>query len=434
MATKYFLPIIILSFLFSGCSKSPVAQSGGGMILVDSLQVFITRDETPGFLYPAMEYELRTTTRLSAPGFIITYIFQGGGMSMDVSVDGSFQAYATPMMHSSHRWGKGMLDAGQRVPVVVQLDADLSGGGTTSMSTSLAVNVGVRNDGERPEAGSRQVTGPEGETAQPVFSRDGRRVFYHKYVDGSPGRSSICVRGMSGGAEMTIVDMSAWGEFYLGGFALADGDSSLVYVLYNSLQKSRLVTLNLLSMHAETVVTDGFLGYNALVPVPGTKYLVTLTGYYRSPILGQQDLVLVDRRSGHVEVLVPAVHTSGGIDYGSFPDGSSVYYNRKKTLGNVTQTVYRVDLATRMESVIMEDIPGYGIFFAPDGVGYVALEYDESDPQHTMFYAYLYRNGNRKRITTYFSTIEDLVFSPDGMSIAIATNRRSDKQIWWIPL
>jgi Tol biopolymer transport system component len=82
----------------------------------------------------------------------------------------------------------------------------------------------------------------------------------------------------------------------------------------------------------------------------------------------------------------------------------------------------------------MEDIPGYGIVLASDGISYVTLEHDASNPEDYIFYAYLVRNGERKRITTYPSTVEDLAFSPDGMSIAIATNRRSDKQIWWIPL
>jgi hypothetical protein len=104
MTTKHFLPIFIVGILFSGCSKSPVAQSGGGMILVDSLQVFITRDETPGFLYPRMEYELRTVTRLTAPGCIITYILQGGDASMEVSTGAPVRNFATPVLHSFRRW------------------------------------------------------------------------------------------------------------------------------------------------------------------------------------------------------------------------------------------------------------------------------------------------------------------------------------------
>ncbi len=318
-----------------------------------------------------MYHEVSTVTRLTRPGSIITSIYRAGDVQWELNVRGAHTDICTPSRLTRSRWSGNLLPVGQRVPAYIQIDADISGGGSTSLSTSAAVVVEQRSDGPRPEPGSLQITGPEGEARDPLFSADGQRLFYRRSLS---DRGEICLVNASGGMPRVLVSPGPPlypGFLWFGWFTSADGDSTIVYSLHSKAAYSRIVSLNLYSNRTDTVSTTGYLTGD-LKNVPGTP----------------------------------------------------------------SQTIYIVDLDTRQQSVLMDNVAGYTFCLAHDGRTYAVLAPDELSPIVTSQNYFLIRDGTPGHITTYPgpSSLSDLCFSPDDRSVALAATRRGDAQIWKIPL
>ncbi len=423
----------ILAITVFSCEEETPVDSGGAILLLDTLSVRIVRDETPGFPYPRMYHELRTVARLSRPGFIITYIYRAEGMEMEISVDGARADITTASRRLAQRWSGTLLSVGQAVPVYVQLDADLSGGGNTSLSTTGAAVVEQQSNGPEPERGSLQLTGPGGEAKFPLYSTDGQRIFFIRWGDITPGRTQICAVNAWGGSPQILLDFYRNLD-WLGWFTLADRDSTLVTSVHLPNQPAKLVSWHLASGLADTVSTGVYL-HGHLADVPGTHFIVALSSGNASGT-GEAQLVLIDRTTGSADTLAGGLAVWSSPSYGVMPGTRTVFYNVREKSGEPFQAIYVVHIGTRQQALLMDHVSGLAFYPAHDGNSYAALVPGYTQAGTSTYDYFMVRNGATSLITTYLEPEwpTGLSFSPDDRSVAIAVSRRGDPQIWKIPL
>lgn len=394
-----------------------------GDIIVDTLEVAIIYDDTPGFLYPRMRHEINFSGHLTVSGFIDGYSYQSDDVGYGIIID-YIANYSPPpgtkFDHNEKIWsGELRQPGGSR-----EFEFHASSPHANSVRVKSPTVVQRKDDGIRPEPNSRQLTGPEAHHSQPVFSQDGQWIYCQGYKNGLSGNVQTIIRVPArGGVPEILVESTE----SLGGFALTDNDTKLTFAIWKPHVKTGLVQFDLKTGTQDTVTVDGFLWSNALVPIPGTSLFVGLSDPNSAPD-HSADLVLIDTALRTVETLVDLPQYEHVQHYGLRPGTRDISYG--VSVGPYAVNVLLINLDTRQTTTFLNHLEAFDFDWALNGQDYVVTRYLQDQGTNI----FLIQSGTERRITTYPGNDESPCFSPDGRGLAFAGSRRAETQIWRIEL
>jgi len=399
--------LILIVVIALSCSEqnSLGPDNRNGHLIVDTLEISVLRDETPGFLYPRMQHYVKFRGRFDTIGQFGGYSFNDGYVYQAVAIDGDPVPNATFRMDGSY-WHEELLEPGTVVQYTLGIAAD---GGPYVFESNTTVKL--YTDGPQPEANSRQITGIENMKSAhslPVFSRDGQWIYY---LQSFQSTSSIFrIPKEEGTAELIIGPVET-----ISNFTLTNNDSTIVYVVHNDVPtEAEINVYGLFSHSGKKLIPDGII-FGKPVPIPATNKVICFW-YPENSSKAKGILSLIDFKTGARDSLIDA----DGISYYTLRPGSKeIYFIKSK--GWPLNDIYVLNPENGEINLFKEDYTGNIITWAPNGRDY-ALEVDGK--------IYLYQSGVEHQLTTYPGQVQEIAFAPDGNSIAFATWRRGEKQIW----
>ena len=272
--------ILILSSIsllsIGSCSELNVTEPDkiyGEVFVLDTLDVAIIYDETPGFRYPLMKYDIRTVTHLVKKGNIDTYDFKCEPSNISTS---SNIEYGTiehePGFKFRNRmifWSQLLLKPNSIIPYTL-LYAGSSEGKQIEYTHISSASVYYFNKGTEPEANALQLTGPENRNYSPLFSPNGNWIYIHSIYD---KRSIFKINATGSGYEL-IEDFSN-SKLNDGNFNILD-ENHIAYVLWKPYQNSKIVIKDLQTMDNTVYEVQGYLWGSVPIKIPNTnKFEVT---------------------------------------------------------------------------------------------------------------------------------------------------------------
>jgi len=407
--------LLFLVGLFLSCSEDSAVGPDNkyGNLIVDTLEIEVYRDETPGFLYPRMNHHVKFSGHLDTIGQFGGLSFENEYVSWGFFQDGHNIPNAKMSINSS-KWDWELLELGSEVKS--QFGVAAPGGPYSFEST---VEVKLFTGGTRPEENCQQLTGIENmrtTNSKPIFSKDGQWIYYKSFV--SDDSWSIYKVPVNGGVSEVIIESAD----DLGSFALVNGDSAIVYsIIDNPDVHSSLKVYNLFSGVERKFEFNGSI-WRDLVPIQGTNIIISgfYMGYPNPP-----KLVQINIETGKVDTLISAERVE---QYSYKPNSNevSIVYNTTWPQARIVL----LNLKTLEEITLLENRPIAELVWAPNGKDYLLSIREKSSVNDI----YLYKNGLEKQLTTYPGHESDVSFSPDAQSIVFTGSRRGEAQIWKLDL
>lgn len=413
-------PILLGFFTLSACEIPTEFRNGSGRILDDTLNITIVREETPGFLYPLMRHDIYFVGHLDVSGFIDQYDYRSEDVGVGVIADyapGYMPDKGTKFRFRAKEWSHNLLEAGQSVDYEFSAYSPFA----KSLVRASRVEVRVVNDGPLPAPNSEQLTGPEKRHSWPVFTRDGQWIYYQSR-DSDTRIHSVNRIPAHGGLPETVFEKAE----YIGSFTLTHGDSVLTYVERHPEAKSQLVQHHLDTGTEKIIPIDGYIWDAALLSIPETKHFVSLG----DPTVAGRDLVLIDAEQGTVEILFSR-EQDGPISHYDHRPGTRQISVVVGT-GGYQSKVILLNLDTRERTTFLPYLPGNALVWAPNGEDYAFIKVEEQGLYEQNIY--LNQAGVERQLTIYPGTEEQVIFSPDGRSLAYLAIRRREHQIWRLAL
>ncbi|MFQ5709549.1 MAG: TolB family protein [bacterium] len=418
---KVLYPLILcLAWQYGGKStpQNPRINTEG-LILVDTLEVHIVFDETPGFKYPMMYHEVKFVGRLSVSGVIDRYLYKSNDISYEAGLDfAGPQPKGTIFRHSHREWSLHLIEAGTPVSYSFSVSASCKGKLVRSLTVDTLTVIERRTDSPQPSPGAVQLTGPSYRNVSPIFSQDGHWIYFIVY-DLENHRYTINRMPLDGDLQETIVEIEHGKP---GGFALIDGDTKLVDVLRQPNEKSKFITMDLLSGKKEESVIDGFIGASKLIPIPGTQKYVCM-----SSANTEADLILIDAETKTIDTSVLSSATRRILGYDYRPGTGEISYGIRilKEPGTIWSTVKLLDLNTRETKTFVPKLEGTDLTWAPNGHDFAFIRDGN---------IFLKEADQVRKITTYPGKDFSPCFSPDGKQITFSSKRRGEYQLWRVKL
>jgi len=416
----------IVFILTASCSSESNRESKETQeqtaILLDSLRVRVVLDATPGFKYPRMYHEFHFVGHLNIPGVIDIFAYKSGSIDYGAQLDFfGARPKGVKYRHSDRIWSSDLADVGSEVPYSFRVSAHSKGRKIRNLTIDSIAVVEKNTDGPRPFAKSKQLTGPDYFCGSPLYSQNGKWLYYKEYK-----RESHRVR---------IVRLSTENDFHesivecnrgdLGGYTLAGRDTKLVYAVNKWKQKSKLVIKDLLTGKNRKLSFNGFFRDSKLIHIPTTQKYLCLSAENAARMHG--DLVLVDAANVSIDVLVSDGSAGHILFYNAGPGTKEIYYGvqlSKRPFGSWT-IVKRMDLRSRHVETFIREFHGTELVWAPNGRDFAFIRDGN---------IYLNESGKERRITTYPGRDRSLSFAPDGSRIVFASNRRHEYQVWQVVL
>ncbi|MGH7596464.1 MAG: hypothetical protein ACREOI_08930 [bacterium] len=422
---------LCLSSFVLACSRElpTETRTGGqgvrGSIVADTLDVAIVYDATPGFLYPTMRHEINFVGYLDVAGFIDSYSYQSSDVGRGLIIDyfgGYFPKAGTKFRYGQCLWSPDLFAPGTSV----QYEFQASSPHAYPYAGKAVKTVERKIDGPLPEPNSQQLTGPSAHHFSPFFSQDGRWIYCYGR-DRRGQRKSIIRVPTTGGQPEVIVET----QDNLGGFALTDGDTKLIFVIWKPRAKSPLVRRDLFSGARDTAMVDEAFRSADLIPIPGTRQFISLAAPLSSyPYTS--DLILIDFDRKTVETLVDS-RQAGYISHFDFRPGTreiSYGYQVESNHRVIGTNVFLLNLDTRESKNFFSLIEGFDFSWAPNGRDFVyAKTASLSSDSLNLF---LRESGTERQITFYPGAEANPAFSPTSRSLAFVGWRRDEYQIWRI--
>lgn len=428
---KKSLIIFLVMFSSFSCKEDPVSPTytpvfSNDLFTVDTLQITVGYDDTPGFLSPTMYHDIYVVTRLSKSALVNGYTYQSGSTVLGMIFSGSDSPENFVHRLKRRVWSRDILIPGTAFNYVLTISASFEEG---SSSITLNGNGLVTHAVGMPqtESGAQQLTEDTLWSHSPCYSSDGKWIYYLKTGFGSD-KTAIYRIPSIGGAEEKIFERNSFLSF-----SLMYSDSVLLVLTDEMSQKSKLIFVNLYSHAIDSTNTNGYLWHTPLYCIPSKNSLLTSTDPNVNAEL-KSSLVLVNIATGAVDTLYRANgETLPTSNYSVRPGTNHISFT--STNDYKTMTVHLYDMLTKSESIFSTHIIGHAFFWAPNGTDYASIRRLEErdifgEPIDNIYFN---RTGIDRRVTTYPGTDWSMAFSPTEQYIAMSSIRRNDYQVWRIP-
>lgn len=414
-----FLILILINCSDENNISSPVILDD--LYIIDTLEVSITYDDTPGFKYPLMKHYINTVTRLTKKGVVNYYGYkceQG-----NVSMFASYEYFNLDMPNYKFRnqmtvWSATMFNPNTVVPYTLQYSCNLENGSNDYIHKAT-VKVNYSNTGIKPESNSIQLTGPQNYNYSPRFSYKGSYIYYLSAND----KRSIFRTDLNGGnlEEIKLFDNQVSN---IGVLELTP-ENELIYVIWKPNTYSKIVTINLDNKQSKEFVVNGFLWGSRPINIPGTKkYLNQLDpnstkDYSNKVLVADIETQKVDTLLNDTNYQIES-YTLNPVDqklYISVPSGNK-------------HDILIYDYFKNSMSTFLTNVDYQVIRFLPNGRDYGFLKSDQN--RNTQIYLNI--NGQEKQLTTYPGIVTEFDFSPNGDMIVFTARRRGEVQSWLMKL
>ncbi len=414
--------LIILVFFISKCSETnPIEpEVVGDVFVIDTLEVNIYYDDTPGFKYPLTKHEFKTVIHLTEKGSLHGYHFKcdAGNYNNAIAID-YFQSFEPgfKFRYNFADWSKTILNVNDEIPFSLTLYASLDGYGKIYDYKS-STRVIYSNLGIKPEVNAKQLTGPENRNYFPQFSKDGNYIYYKS----SHEKESIFRTDINGNSfeDIEVFDGQSMSN---GSFQIID-DTQLAYVLWKPNVHSKIVIKDLQTMANTEYEVNGYLWGSDLIRIPNTnKFLNFLDP---NSIDGHDRILLsADIDTKKVDTLLSDI---GYIkSYSINPETNNLVI---LILNNNGNSIFEYSFHDQSLSALFVDIDFLEFKFFKNGIDYAFIKKGENWTDNI----YVNINGNLRQITTYPGEIHDFDISPDGTKIVFSARRRNEIQSWIIEL
>lgn len=384
-----------------------------GRIIVDTLNVAIVLDETPGFSYPMMRHDIFFVGHLNVPGFIDGYEYQSGDVGFGVFIDyvaGYLPEAGEKFRMNQRLWSSKLIQAGSQTEYRFTAQSPYA----LPLTVDSSKTIETVSDGPRPVPNSQQLTGPENFNSRPVFSKDGQWIYFQGRDRENRVYSLTRIHASGGNPEVLIETQES-----IGGFALTEDDTKITYVIRNRNEKSKLVVRDLDSGSQEIIAVDGFIWSADLIPIPDSPQFISLS----DPNVVDDDLILIDAGTGSVETLVSSDVEGTIFHFGHRPGTREISYgvrvNQERT------NVILLNLETREKKTFLDLLEGYEFVWAPNGIDYAFTHSTGSGTN-----IFVNEAGNEQQVTFYPGADGDPSFSADARSLTFTSSRRGETQIW----
>lgn len=428
MSYNYKLKIVISTFtvffICVSCYDENIVDSTvifDNLYIIDTLDVNITYEDTPGFKYPMMKHYVNTVTRLTEKGSINDYEYncdQG-----DVSIFSSYSFLPDDIPNYKFRnemtvWSSKLIEPNTIVSYTLLYISYLEDGSNYYTHISN-VKVNYSNTGIKPENNSIQLTGPNNRNYSPRFSNNGEYIFYQSSHD----KNSIFKTDLNGENYEEIQLF----EDRIGSIGLLEitNNNELVYVIWKPNIYSKIVIIDLDNMQRNEFVVNGFLWGTRPINIPNTKkYLNALD--HNSANDFKSKLLLADIETQKVDTLLS--DTDYQVEYYTLNPVNKKLYLTVHSGDKFDIVIF--DYYEKTISNFLTNVEYRDLRFFPNGHDYGYLKYDENRNSQI----YLNINGQEKQLTKYPGDIYDFDFSPNGKMIVFGATRRGEVQSWLMKL
>ena len=420
MLTGYTAIIFVGCFAWLSACEIISSNNDEAAFRVDTLNVSIVRDETPGFPYPRMRHEVYFVGRLNVPGNLSTFSYRSGRIQHSVIYDFNSE-YKSPagtvVRYGLTRWSPRL----EPLASTIQYGVFAHSSDGEPFSFISEVEVEHFENGPKPAVNSRQLTGPEEDNSYPIFSQDGNWIYYlHDDNIDSIKRVSV-----DGSINEAVIEAPEGG--LISGFTLSNEGNTLVYVVQENEIFSDVYEVDLITgEQVKNTVERSGLG-RGLVALPGERRFICISGATGN----ERELVLIDMVRSTTETLLQAADF-GDIYSASVRPGTGEVAVVVSTGISVIRNVVLLDIEAREQEIFLHNLPGYRISWAPNGEDYVFGRENDAYPLGQNLY--ISEAGLERRLTFYPGSDGDAAFSPDGRSIAFSAKRRGELQIWLMTL
>lgn len=421
--------LIIFALLFYSCNNgvtpSPV-EVVDDVFIIDTLDVKILYDATPGFKYPMIYHSVKSVSQLTEKGNIHGYMYNCD--LFDIGYAASYEYMG--LQEAGHKfrnqflfWSYSKLEPGITVPYSYTFTAALEQG-SKSYTFNSSTKLIYFNGGIRPESNAIQLTGPENRNYSPIYSIDGNWIYFISKNNFGNDYTAFNKMNTSGNLVEAIETLT-YPPATSDTFTLI-GDSKIAYVLWQPHQFSKIVIKDLQSGDKTEYEINGYLWDGNLVKVPNLNKFIELQDPNSTNPGYPYKLLIADIDTKKVDTLLKN-YDGSIVSYSLNPITNDLYVIVST---NNDTNVLRLNLATNEYSTFLQNIPVQKLIFAPNGIDYALIKKDNNGYSN-IFYN---KNGTERQITTYPSDVSDFCFSPDGNNIVFSCNRRNELQIWKIKL
>jgi len=410
--TSFFI-LSLYFFILLSCSKDNITEPVtilGDVFVIDTFNVNITYDETPGFKYPMMKHEIKAVTHLTERGNISGYEYVCELADIDNSASYDFihlQKSGFKFRHNLTIWGTKMFDPNSVLPYTFTYLADLEKG-YKSFTYKTSSKVIYSSTGIAPEENSVQLTGPTYWNYQPQFSKDGNWIYYKN-------SHSIYRTNTSGAGQQDVKILDYPAAVNIGRFNILD-NNQLAFVLWQRNQYSKIVIVDLQTLTETSYEVHGYLWGTCPIRIPNTNKFLNLLNY--------NTLLTADIETLKVDTLLN-IPKGDIMNYSINPVNNNLYVITSK--GN-SYDVIEYDFETHLETNFLNNAKIYELKFFPNGVDYGYIKKDDNGFENI----YLNVNGVERQLTKYPGDVYGFNFSPNGDEIVFYSKRRGEVQSWEI--
>jgi len=415
---------LILTSVFitiMGCKEENIVEPPkivGDVFVIDTLNVNITYDDTPGFKYPMMRHDIHSVAHLVKKGNISTYIYNCPEANIDNSSGVDYINRQEPGYKFRYKiqfWNRVMFNPNKNISYSFLYGADLESG-SKNYTYNSSTSVIYSDNGIKPEENSKQLTGPDYYNYNPQYSVDGKWIYFQN--------SGYIFRLNTDGSGYEEIENFNKFNMPHGHFQVID-NSHLAFVLWKPNNYSKIVIKDLQNMTDAEYEVKGYLWGTIPIRVPNTdKYLNILD--FNSTTNYKRELLVADIKTQKVDTLFKDI--KGGIfDYTINPVNHNLC--AINIYGNI-KNVLEYNFQTNQTKLFLSNIKFDQFKFLPNGVDYGYIMKDEKGFDNI----FLNINGIDKQLTTYPGDVYEFSFSPNGNYAVFSSNRRGETQSWSIKL